>query len=99
MEWSIFAIARGPHDQRRSRTENRIINRTPVTIPDSPDAMTRRRALLLALATPAAAKAATPDRPLLVDWTPLPVFVGAPILFKTTASSGSATWLDKNIEF
>jgi hypothetical protein len=27
------------------------------------------------------------------------VFVGAPILFKTTASSGSATWLDKRIEF
>jgi murein DD-endopeptidase MepM/ murein hydrolase activator NlpD len=25
--------------------------------------------------------------------------VGAPILFRTTASAGSATWLDKNIEF
>jgi murein DD-endopeptidase MepM/ murein hydrolase activator NlpD len=56
--------------------------------------MTRRRALLLALATPAAAKAAEP----LVEWTPLPVFVGAPILFKS-ASAGPATWLDKTVEF
>ena len=69
-----------------------------MTIPDSPAAMTRRRALLLALAAPAAAQTAAPDRPL-VEWTPLPVFVGAPILFKTTASSGPATWLDKKIEF
>src|SRR5436190_2165401 len=60
--------------------------------------MIRRRGLVLALATPAAAEAAAPDRPL-VNWTPLPVFVGAPVLFKTTASSGSATWLDKKIEF
>lgn len=69
-----------------------------MTISDSPAAMTRRRVLLRALATPAAAEFAAADRPL-VDWTPLPVFVGAPILFKTTASSGSATWLDKKIEF
>jgi murein DD-endopeptidase MepM/ murein hydrolase activator NlpD len=34
-----------------------------------------------------------------VDWTPVHVFVGAPILFKTRASSGSATWLDREIEF
>ena len=68
-------------------------------MPDSPDRITRRRALLLALATPAAAEAAAPNPSLVVDWTPLPVFVGAPILFKTTASAGSATWLDKNIEF
>lgn len=61
--------------------------------------MTRRRALLLALAAPGAAKAAAPNRPALIDWTPLPVFVGAPILFKTTAGAGSATWLDTNIEF
>jgi murein DD-endopeptidase MepM/ murein hydrolase activator NlpD len=81
------------------RTEKRIIDRSPVKIPDSPNTMTRRRALLLALATPAAAEAAAPDRRLLVDWTPLSVFVGAPILFKTTASSGPAAWLDKNIEF
>jgi murein DD-endopeptidase MepM/ murein hydrolase activator NlpD len=60
--------------------------------------MTRRRLLLLALATPAAAEAAAPDHPL-VDWTPIPLFVGAPVLFKTKASSGSATWLDKAIEF
>ena len=51
------------------------------TNPDNRAAMTRRRALLLALATPAAAQAAAPDREL-VDWTPLPVFVGAPILFR-----------------
>lgn len=70
-----------------------------MTIPDSPDVITRRRALLLALATPAATATAAPDRPLLVDWTPQPIFVGAPILFKTTASSGPATWLDKTIEF
>ena len=60
--------------------------------------MTRRRVLLVALATPAAAETAAPDRPL-VDWKPLPVFVGAPVLFKTAESSGSATWLDKKIEF
>jgi len=69
-----------------------------VAIPDSPAAMTRRRALLLAFATPAAAQSAAAAPPL-VDWTPLPLFVGAPVLFKTTASSGSATWLDKKIEF
>jgi murein DD-endopeptidase MepM/ murein hydrolase activator NlpD len=69
-----------------------------MTMPGSPATMTRRRVLLLGLATPAAADAAAPDHPL-VDWTPLPVFVGAPVLFKTTASSGSATWLDKEIEF
>jgi hypothetical protein len=55
--------------------------------------------LLLALATPTTAKSAAPNRPALVDWTPLPVFVGAPILFKTTACADSATWLDTNIEF
>src|SRR5436190_2125802 len=69
-----------------------------MTMPGSPATMTRRRVLLLGLATPAAADAAAPDHPL-VDRTPLPVFVGAPVLFKTTASSGSATWLDKKIEF
>ncbi len=69
-----------------------------MTISDSPAAMTRRRALLLAIAAPPVAVAAAPDRPLVV-WTPLPVFVGAPILFKTRASSGAATWLDRKIEF
>jgi murein DD-endopeptidase MepM/ murein hydrolase activator NlpD len=44
------------------------------------------------------AEAAGPDRPL-VEWTPLPLFVGAPVLFKTAASAGSAAWLDKKIEF
>ena len=68
------------------------------TNPDNRAAMTRRRALLLALTAPAVAQAAGPDRQL-VYWSPLPVFVGAPILLRTTASSGSAIWLDKKIEF
>lgn len=68
------------------------------TIPDNRAAMTRRRALLLALAPPVAAQAAGSDREL-VYWSPLPIFVGAPILFRTTVTSGSAIWLDKKIEF
>jgi murein DD-endopeptidase MepM/ murein hydrolase activator NlpD len=70
-----------------------------VTIPDSPDIMTRRRALLLAVSTAAVVDGAVPESPPLIHWTPQPVFVGAPILFKTTASSGPASWLEKNIEF
>jgi murein DD-endopeptidase MepM/ murein hydrolase activator NlpD len=69
-----------------------------VTDPYNPAAITRRRALLVTLAMPAAAETAAPDRPV-VNWTPLPVFVGAPVLFRTTAFSGSATWLDRKIEF
>jgi murein DD-endopeptidase MepM/ murein hydrolase activator NlpD len=46
---------------------------------------------------PAAAETAS-DRPV-VTWTPLLPFVGAPILFRAKAYSGSATWLDKKIEF
>jgi len=59
--------------------------------------MTRRQALLLTFAVPATAKGAAPDRPV-VEWTPLPLFVGAPVLFRTNVS-GSATWLDQKIEF
>lgn len=56
--------------------------------------MTRRHALLVALATPAAAAPGSGP----VEWTPVPVFVGAPILFRAP-SPGSATWLGRNIEF
>jgi murein DD-endopeptidase MepM/ murein hydrolase activator NlpD len=65
-----------------------------VTIHRNPAAMTRRRALLLTLAMPAAASDRT-----AVTWTPVPAFVGAPILFRARAYSGPATWLDKAIEF
>jgi len=69
-----------------------------VTIPNKPAPITRRHALLLTWISPAVAQTATPDRPL-VKWHPLPVFVGAPVLFRTTAASGPATWLDRQIEF
>ena len=32
-------------------------------------------------------------------WNPRPVFVGAPVLFKSKTHSGPATWLGRNIEF
>src|SRR4051812_37566216 len=57
-------------------------------------AMTRRRALLLALGAPLAARGEAP-----VLWSPHPVFNGAPILFRSKTYSGPATWLDKEIEF
>jgi len=60
--------------------------------------MIRRRALLLGFAMSGTATAAVPDQPA-VTWNPHPLFVGAPVLFRTTAYSGSATWLDKQIEF
>ena len=69
-----------------------------MTIPYNPAAMTRRRALLVTLAVPAAAQTAASDRQL-VTWTPLAVFVGAPVLFRATTYSGPATWLEKTIEF
>jgi murein DD-endopeptidase MepM/ murein hydrolase activator NlpD len=65
-----------------------------VEIPLNSRCMSRRHALLLTLAAPAVAQTVP-----VVSWTPLPVFVGAPILFKATGYSGSATWLDKKIEF
>jgi murein DD-endopeptidase MepM/ murein hydrolase activator NlpD len=57
--------------------------------------MTRRRALLLSLSAPVCAQ--IPDPP--VQWTPHPVFNGAPVLFKSKTVSGPATWLGKEIEF
>jgi hypothetical protein len=56
--------------------------------------MTRRRALLLSMAAPAAAQPAR----RLVEWTPVPIFVGAPVLFKAVAA-GPSTWFGKKIEF
>jgi murein DD-endopeptidase MepM/ murein hydrolase activator NlpD len=41
---------------------------------------------------------ATP-RDSSLQWRPCPVFNGAPILFKSKAFSGPATWLGKTIEF
>ena len=69
-----------------------------MTIPHNPAAMTRRRVLLVSLAVPAAAETAASDRPL-VFWTPLAVFVGAPVLFRAKTYSGPGTWLEKKIEF
>jgi murein DD-endopeptidase MepM/ murein hydrolase activator NlpD len=34
-----------------------------------------------------------------VTWMPQPVFIGAPVLFRSKTLSGPATWLDKTIEF
>jgi murein DD-endopeptidase MepM/ murein hydrolase activator NlpD len=75
--------------------------------------MTRRYALLLSLSAPVVAQVRTtwvqtqsqsrhtaaspPDSP--VRWKPRPVFVGAPVLFKSKTFSGSATWLGRTIEF
>src|SRR5258706_10470890 len=75
--------------------------------------MTRRHALLLALSAPAAAQVrakraqsqsqphATAASPLTssVRWSPRPVFIGAPVLFKSKTFSGPAMWLGKKIEF
>src|SRR5262245_56608872 len=60
--------------------------------------LTRRHALQLTLAVPAAAQTAATDVPV-VRWTPVPLFVGAPVLFRSKESLGVATWLDKKIEF
>jgi hypothetical protein len=38
-------------------------------------------------------------RDSMVRWSPRPVFNGGPVLFESKSFSGSATWLDKNIEF
>jgi len=34
-----------------------------------------------------------------VRWSPRPVFVGAPVLFRSKTYSGPATWLGRRIEF
>ena len=75
--------------------------------------MTRRHALLLSLSAPIVAQVRTtrvqnqsqphpttaPAQDSPVRWSPRPVFVGAPVLFKSKTFSGPATWLDRRIEF
>jgi len=70
--------------------------------------MTRRYAMLLSLSAPVVAQvcssnqlpeAAAPPRDSPLQWKPCPVFNGAPILFKSKAYSGPATWLGQKIEF
>ncbi|HXJ41458.1 MAG TPA: M23 family metallopeptidase [Bryobacteraceae bacterium] len=67
--------------------------------------MTRRRALLLCLSARAGAQVRSsgiPAKPAdrsAVRWRPRPVFIGAPVLFRSTTFSGPATWLGKEIEF
>lgn len=75
--------------------------------------MTRRSALLLSLSAPIVAQvplmpvqkqsrsraAAEPAKDSPVQWNPRPVFVGAPVLFKSKTFSGPATWLGRKIEF
>ena len=75
--------------------------------------MTRRHALLLSLSAPVVAQvraARVPEQeqphaagvsPLdsSVRWNPSPVFVGAPVLFKSKTYSGPATWFGRSIEF
>ena len=75
--------------------------------------MTRRYALLLSLSAPAVAQVRTkrvqnhsqphptaaPAQGSPVQWNPHPVFIGAPVLFKSKTYSGPATWLGRRIEF
>jgi murein DD-endopeptidase MepM/ murein hydrolase activator NlpD len=75
--------------------------------------MTRRFALLLSLSAPVVAQVrakrvqnqsqppptAAPAQDSPVRWNPRPVFVGAPVLFKSKTYSGPATWLGRKIEF
>ena len=75
--------------------------------------MTRRSALLLSLCAPAVAQlrakrvqnqsqprgTAATAQDSTVRWNPRPVFVGAPVLFKSKTFSGPATWLDRRIDF
>lgn len=71
--------------------------------------MTRRYALLLALPAPTVAQIRTaqprkqirsgPAQDFAVRWNPRPVFVGAPVLFKSKTHTGPATWLGRSIEF
>ena len=59
--------------------------------------MTRRHALLLYLSGPVVAQVSPPES--AVRWNPRPVFIGAPVLFRSKTSSGPATWLGRTIEF
>jgi len=75
--------------------------------------MTRRYALLMSLGAPIVAQVRAkrvqnqgdahptpaPAEVSPVRWNPRPVFVGAPVLFKSKAYSGPATWLGRTIEF
>ena len=75
--------------------------------------MTRRYALLLSLSAPAIAQVRAkrvqnheqprpteaPAQDSSVRWSPRPVFVGAPVLFKSKNYSGPANWLGRRIEF
>jgi murein DD-endopeptidase MepM/ murein hydrolase activator NlpD len=75
--------------------------------------MTRRQALLLSLCAPVVSQlratwdqkqsqprpTAAPAQDSPVRWNPHPVFVGAPVLFKSKTFSGPATWLGRRIEF
>jgi len=75
--------------------------------------MTRRYALLLSLSAPIVAQVrstlvekqsksrptAAPALDSPVRWNPRPVFIGAPVLFKSKTYSGPATWLGRTIEF
>lgn len=75
--------------------------------------MTRRYALLLSLSAPGFAQVratrvknheqplptAVPAQDSPVRWSPHPVFVGAPVLFRSKTFSGPATWLGRTIEF
>ena len=75
--------------------------------------MTRRYVLLLSLGAPVVTQvratwvqkrsqpppAQTPAQDSPVRWNPRPVFVGAPVLFKSKTYSGPATWLGRTIEF
>ncbi len=75
--------------------------------------VTRRHALILSLSAPIFAQVratrvqkqrqppppAAPGENSPVRWNPRPVFVGAPVLFKSKTYSGPATWLGRTIEF
>ena len=75
--------------------------------------MTRRYAVRLSLSAPVVAQVraawvqnqsqprltAAPAQNSPVRWNPRPVFVGAPVLFKSKTFSGPATWLGRRIEF
>ncbi|BDC50410.1 hypothetical protein F183_A27260 [Bryobacterales bacterium F-183] len=54
---------------------------------------------LAAVAAPKAKKKQQPPPALPVQWAPRPLFNGAPVLFRSTTLSGSATWLGRKIEF
>ena len=75
--------------------------------------MTRRFAMLLSLSAPIVAQVratrvqkqsqsrpeGAPAQDSPVRWNPRPVFIGAPVLFRSKTFSGPATWLGKKIDF